>query len=544
MQARVELVLGVRTGDGVVLEEKGIGDVKPPAVGRGCEAGVNFDGRVSRGHSRHAPHCGIRACRLVHYVQRKRESKRRHGNLATIRADRQRKRVRGQRNPVTGGVNLPSVGQHRLHAGLRHQLQSGQNQRRDNRRRPETGQEPDAPRHVNIEEYLQSGKCHPGAWASGVFYRFSLNLLDREACCLLPDASLKPNASVKKVLIYRLGSLGDTVVALPCFHLIERTFPQAERVLLSNFPVHAKAPASAAVLGSSGLVHGYMRYTVGTRNPLELLGLAWQIRRFRPDVLGYLMPVRPLKSIRRDRLFFRLAGVRRILGLPNAEGLNHRFDAATGLYEAEAFRLARQLHEVGDARVEDLDNWTLNLTDAERQTAASVLGDLRQHPLIVCGPGTKMQAKDWGQENWRALLVRLQARYPGHGLALIGAREDGEAAEFAASQWAGPMANLCGRLSPRETAAVIERARVFLGPDSGPMHLAASVRVPCVIAFSARGLPGTWYPAGQNQIVYHQTGCYGCQLETCTVEARRCLTSITVDEMAAAVGRALGVQAG
>ena len=62
-----------------------------------------------------------------------------------------------------------------------------------------------------------------------------------------------PNSTVKKVLIYRLGSLGDTTVALPCFHLIERAFPASERVLLTNFPVHAKAPASAAVLGDSGL---------------------------------------------------------------------------------------------------------------------------------------------------------------------------------------------------------------------------------------------------------------------------------------------------
>ena len=35
--------------------------------------------------------------------------------------------------------------------------------------------------------------------------------------------------------------------------------------MLTNFPVHAKAPAAAAVLGDSGLVHGYMRYSVGTR---------------------------------------------------------------------------------------------------------------------------------------------------------------------------------------------------------------------------------------------------------------------------------------
>jgi ADP-heptose:LPS heptosyltransferase len=77
------------------------------------------------------------------------------------------------------------------------------------------------------------------------------------------------------------------------------------------------------------------------------------------------------------------------------------------------------------------------------------------------------------------------------------------------------------------------------------MHLAASVGVPCVIVFSAAGLPGVWYPAGkQHQIVYHQTSCHGCKLETCVVEARRCLTSITVEEMAAAAGKVLSGRAG
>ncbi|MGA2046628.1 MAG: glycosyltransferase family 9 protein, partial [Terracidiphilus sp.] len=99
---------------------------------------------------------------------------------------------------------------------------------------------------------------------------------------------MNPDPSIRRVLIHRLGSLGDTVVALPCLHLIARVFPNAERRLLTNFPVHAKAPASAAVLEGSGLVHGYMRYTAGTRNPAELLRLAGEIRRFRPDVVVYL----------------------------------------------------------------------------------------------------------------------------------------------------------------------------------------------------------------------------------------------------------------
>ena len=345
---------------------------------------------------------------------------------------------------------------------------------------------------------------------------------------------------IRRVLIYRLGSLGDTVVALPCFHLLERTFPDAERYLLTNFPVNAMAPASAEVLGDSGLVHGYMRYTVGTRRIGELLRLVRQIRRFGPDLLVYMMDLRSFDHIRRDRIFFRLAGVRRMVGFPDAKDLKRRVDEATGLYESEAFRLGRLIGELGGVKAEDPANWSLRLTDAERQAAAAALGSLAGGPLIVCGPGTKMQAKNWEKNKWRALLGRLRAGYPEYGLALVGAQEDAQFSEYAARECRGPKVNLCGRMSPRETAAVLEHAEIFLGPDSGPMHLAASLGVPCVIAFSAHGLPGVWFPAGQqNQVVYHQPACFNCGLETCVVEEKKCMRSITVDEMEQAVGRVL-----
>jgi heptosyltransferase III len=351
---------------------------------------------------------------------------------------------------------------------------------------------------------------------------------------------LRSASSVRKVLIYRLGSLGDMVVALPCFHLIARTFPQAERVLLTNFPVHAKAPAALAVLGGSGLVHHYMGYTVGTRKIGELLRLASRVRRFSPDVLVYLMPVRPLNHVSRDSRFFRLAGVSRIIGLPEKETLKHTFDSETGRFESEAARLARSLARLGDAGIDDLANWDLGLTVEEKGAAALGLGPLMRRPLIACGPGTKMQAKDWGSDNWRALITRLHAQYPEYGLALIGAQEDAEVSDFVGWNWTGPKVNLCGKLTPRESAAVLEHARVFIGPDSGPMHLAACAGVPCVIAFSARGLPGIWYPHGRgHQVIYHQTSCYGCNLETCVAEARRCLAAISVAEMASAVSRVL-----
>ena len=352
---------------------------------------------------------------------------------------------------------------------------------------------------------------------------------------------MSSESPIRKVLIYRLGSMGDTVVALPCFHLIARSFPHAERVLLTNFPIHSKAAATAAVLGDSGLIHGTMRYMVGTRRIGELLRLTREIRRFRPDVLVYLMPMRPWRNVLRDRIFFWNSGVLRIVGLPREKKLEYRLDAASGTYEPEAERLARAIAELGDAHAEDLANWDLRLTDTERQAAVAALGGLFGRRLIACGPGTKMQAKDWGQDKWRELLARLRVKYPKHGLILVGAQEDYVVNEYSAEKWIGSKMNLCGRLTPRETAAVLEHAEVFLGPDSGPMHLAASVGVPCVIAFSAHGLPGVWYPAGRkHQIIYHQPECFGCGLETCIVMEKKCMTSVTVDEMEQAADRVLG----
>ena len=346
---------------------------------------------------------------------------------------------------------------------------------------------------------------------------------------------------IRRVLIYRLGSLGDTVVALPCYHLIARRFPHAERVLLTGYPVATKAPAAAAVLGASGLVHGYMRYTVGTRSVKELLRVAREIRRFAPEVVVYLMPLRPEKSVLRDRIFLRLAGVRRIIGLPQASERTHCLDEATGLYEAEAVRLAKTIAALGEAHPEKLENWDLHLNEAEKCAANEALASLQGRPLIVCGPGCKMQSNDWGRERWCELLGRLGRRYPEYVLAMSGAKEDAADCEFAASDWTGSKVNLAGKLNPRESAAVFAQAVVFLGPDSGPKHLAASVGTSCVCAFGARNLPGVWFPPGaKNQILYHLPECFGCGLETCIEKKKKCLQSVTVEEMEQAVGRVLG----
>jgi ADP-heptose:LPS heptosyltransferase len=310
--------------------------------------------------------------------------------------------------------------------------------------------------------------------------------------------------------------------------------------------VSVKAPAAAAILDGSGLVDGYFRYAVGMRSPVAVLRLWWELVRWRPDILVYLGAARGVASARRDARFFRMCGIRRQIGVPVAEAMQQNLKGIGGL-EPECSRLVRNLRELGEVDLEDAAVWDLRLTDGEREVARQALRAAEGRSVLAVSVGTKMQSKDWGRENWRALLGRLGGLYPEHALALMGAAEESEASEFAASGWrsgAGGkccVINLCGRLTPRESAACLAESRLFLGHDSGPMHLAAAVGTPCVAIFAARNLPRVWFPYGKgHQVVYNEVSCAGCGLETCVVEGKRCLTSIGVEEVVEEVRAALG----
>jgi ADP-heptose:LPS heptosyltransferase len=359
-------------------------------------------------------------------------------------------------------------------------------------------------------------------------------------------------SKTKRVLVYRLGSLGDMLIAVPSLHLVARAFPGAERRMLTNVPVHTKAPPAAAILESSGLVDGYMRYAVGTRSVKELAGLWWRIFRWRPEVLVYLAGPRGVQNARRDATFFRLCGVKRLVGVPLTEDMQQNFygdptgDLWEGNLEPEAARLARNIRELGDARLDDPASWAIGITPAEQARADAAIGAeaLALRPIAV-SVGTKVQAKDWGRENWRALLAAMAKEFPGRALLLAGAPEESEASEFAAEGWrangGGPVVNLCGRLTPRESAAAFARADLFVGHDSGPMHLSACVGTPVVAIFAARNIPRQWFPFGdRHRVVYHRVECWGCGLETCIEQQKKCLMSITVEEVMEAVRQGIG----
>jgi len=311
------------------------------------------------------------------------------------------------------------------------------------------------------------------------------------------------------ILIFRVGSLGDTLVALPAFHLIRQQYPTSRIVLLTNTPVKGmvKVAPSHQILMGSGLVDDYIAYPHKPAGIRDLVKLARAIRELQPSATFYLMDyLRNRKQRLRDAVFFAAAGIWRVRGLwPGRDGNVHLpvKGNAPEWRESEASRLLRSIGF--DPKVLGRDLFSLRIQSHERESAASLLRDygMLSKPFIALSVGAKVPAKDWGQDRWLEFLALLGQARGGFHLLLFGSADERERCQQLLEAWPNGGINLCGQLSPRQSAAVLERAAVFVGHDSGPMHLANSVGVPCVSIFAAREKPGIWFPYGNEEHVFY-----------------------------------------
>ena len=345
--------------------------------------------------------------------------------------------------------------------------------------------------------------------------------------------------SKKNILIYRLGSLGDTIMVLPCFHQVLTAFPGANIVLLTNKPVASKAAPLEAVLGKDLFFNEIIDYPVGSRNPLLLLKLLFKLRTYKFDCMVNLTAARSEGAAKRDKVFFGLAGIKRMVGFPSEYGdFNLLTDVETGEKEWEAKRIARRIAPMGIPDLSIESNWDLKLTLPETAEAGYQLSKLpKGMKLISLSPGTKMQSKDWTVANWVALIKLLAAALPDWALVIIGAPDEIDAADQCEAAWhKDQVLNICGKVSLRQCAAVLKKTSLFVGHDSGPMHLAGAMGVPIVAVFASINIPRKWFPRGEkNHIIYHKTDCAGCGLTVCTEQKKKCILSITPNEVYGAV---------
>ena len=244
--------------------------------------------------------------------------------------------------------------------------------------------------------------------------------------------------------------------------------------------------------------------------PNRLLSLARALRSLGSDTLIYLTESRGIARTLRDVAFFRFAGFTKVIGAPLSRDLaSNRVDPVTGIAEQEPLRLGRTLHKLGAIDFDDPSAWNLNLTDLEHRAAAPFVQAAGRAPILAINHGGKVVKNDWGEERWRALLTLLGQEFGNHVLAILGSAPDGDRAERLQQYWPGPTLNLCGRLAARESAAFLKSVSLFIGHDSGPLHLASACQIRTVGLFGNNKPAAIWHPYGaHNTIVRAEAGLH------------------------------------
>ncbi len=341
-----------------------------------------------------------------------------------------------------------------------------------------------------------------------------------------------------RLLVYRIGLVGDTIVALPALWAVRRHFPEAHITMLGEHCPGTNQFPAAELLQNAGVVDEFLSYSPPRRslNRMQKFvhapSLLLKLRRKRFDTLIYLAPSsRDRQQVARDRQFFALAGIKKFLGttgfapLPESK-LGQRQLRLSSEVDLLLERLAASNIPVPPPGAGCMD---LGLSQAEESEIEHWLSSLpgdSDRSWFGVGAGSKMAAKRWPIESFGEVGRRLIEEFDLWPV-VFGSAEERVLGERLLDLW-GRGYNAAGTLSLRGAAVGLTRCQFYLGNDTGTMHLAAAVGVRCVAVFSARDFPGKWYPYGGRHIVLRAgIDCEGCMLETCVDRQNACLTAIT-----------------
>lgn len=175
---------------------------------------------------------------------------------------------------------------------------------------------------------------------------------------------------------------------------------------------------------------------------------------------------------------------------------------------------------------------TLACDAASQQRVQALLASHQLAPggFLLIHPASRWLFKCWPVERMRQLIQRLQA--DGQRIVLTGAPDPQEQAMLAAicAGLPRPVLNLQGQLSLKELAALIGQARLFIGMDSAPMHMAAAMQTPTVAFFGPSG-EGEWGPwLVPHRIVRSDHPCRPCGKDGCGGGKRsECLEVLSVN---------------
>ncbi|MCX6829777.1 MAG: lipopolysaccharide heptosyltransferase II [candidate division Zixibacteria bacterium] len=153
--------------------------------------------------------------------------------------------------------------------------------------------------------------------------------------------------------------------------------------------------------------------------------------------------------------------------------------------------------------------------------------------FVAIAPQAVAESRRWGSDNYAALAQTILSSSGGR-LILVGT--DSERA--AGAQIAGDdkrIVNLCGRTDIGSAAALLKKACLFIGNDSGLAHLAAAIGIPLVILSGADN-PAETSPLSEKKtvIIKDNLDCISCVKNVCPRpgdDFMRCMRDISVDQV-------------
>jgi heptosyltransferase I len=344
------------------------------------------------------------------------------------------------------------------------------------------------------------------------------------------------NHAYERILIVKLSAIGDIIHTLPAVAALRRAFPEAWLAWMVE-----KAGASL-LRGNPDLDE---LITVDTRawRANWWIGLrhAWYVtRHLRRANFDLCID---FQGLLKSGVFTYLSGAPRRLGLPRQrcrEPLSAVFTNIHGPLSAPSRHIVDQLVELlqplGVATTER--RFSIPLSEADDHFAERVwreLGLRSEVPVVVLYPGAAWQTKRWGELNFARLNDALIRRFQVRTLLTWGPGEEPLIQRVVRATTYTPA--IAPATTLLQLAAIITLGRVFVGGDTGPLHLAAAVGTPTVALFGPSD-PRRNGPYGpEHVILQRKLPCSNCYQHTCN--HWECLPGIEVDTVVDAVGSLL-----
>jgi lipopolysaccharide heptosyltransferase II len=335
-----------------------------------------------------------------------------------------------------------------------------------------------------------------------------------------PPPNLRPQA---RIVVVKPCCLGDLLLATSAIAALRRALPKAHITV-------ATGAWSRPVVEGSPDINDVVEVPPVVRGPGALLELTRSLWQGRYDA-AVMLDRSPLVSLAAF-----CAGIP-VRGGLNSSGrgfsLTHPVSTSPVRHEAELYVEAVRAI-APSAGMPGLRFWP---SDEDLQWARQTLGDIAWvaiHPGGGVNPGSELTGKRWPRERFRAVAERLLKA--GVGVAIVGGPGEGMDVPGAL--------DLAGNTSFGQLGALLARCRLFVGNDTGPMHLAVAAGTP-VVAIFGPSYPEVYGPrSGKSRVIYHGEHCSRCRFREGLVAQCRngfaCTGAATEEDVWSAIENLLG----